>query len=148
MNRVSRYIHNFLDDHPGMYINRQGVQFFVNNDGSVVVSYVIKDLPDKYSLFGLIYTSNNFNDFIQDFEFAGTKQLKALSPDGLWEMYYKGKAEIYCSIKVKAIYVLFFRREGNKMIVCDDHDAAYELGKVLKTPKQFVEYTRQQAQFH
>jgi hypothetical protein len=34
------------------------------------------------------------------------------------------------------------------MIVRDDYDKEYELGEILQTPRQFVEYTQQQFLFH
>ena len=150
MKKASTYIYNFLDDHLGLYNNQQGIEFVVNNDDSVIVNYWIQDPPQEAHIeFGLWYTSNNFNDFIRDFGFAGTRALKALSPDYLWEMYYKGQAEIYCTLVVKVIFfALYFRRQGNKMIVRDDQDKEYELGEVLQTPRQFAEYTQQQFLLH
>ncbi len=150
MSRASKYIYNFLDDHLGLYDNQQGIEFCMNIDDSIFVIYGIKDPPlEEYIDFGLLYPSNTFNNFMRDFGFAGTQQLKALSPERLWEMYYTGKAEIYCTIVVKVIfYALYFRREGTKMIVRDDYDKEYELGEILQTPMQFAEYTQQQFLFH
>jgi hypothetical protein len=118
----------------------------VNFDDSVIVNYVIKDLPlTEYFEFGLCYSSNDFYEFMRDFGFTGTQQLKALSPDRLWDMYYKGQAETYCIVGGKMVYIaLYFRRAGNKMIVCDDHDNQYELAEILQTPIEIVTYTQQQ----
>jgi hypothetical protein len=146
MSRASKYIYNFLDNYPCSYNNRQGIEFVVNVDDSVIVNYVMKDLPlSAYFEFGLCYTSNDFNDFMRDFDFTGTQQLKALSPDRLWELYYKGQAQFYCIFAGKTVYIaLYFRLAGNKMIVSDDHDNEYELGELLQTPSEFVTYTQQQ----
>jgi hypothetical protein len=146
LDRATQSIYNFLDDHVGSYNNRQGIEFAVNIDDSVIVNYVIKDLPLSENFeFGLCYTSKNFNEFILDFGFTGTKQLKALTPDHLWELYYKGQAEFYCIIAGKMVYItLYFKLAGNKMIVSDDHDNIYELSKLLQTPIEFVTYTQQQ----
>ena len=147
MNKATKYIYDFLDDNLGIYYNRQGVEFIVNNDDSVFVNHWIQDPPQKeYIEIGLWYSSDNFHDFMHDFRFAGTRELKTLSPDRLWEMYYKGQAEIYCILVEKVIlFSLYFRLEGNKMIVRDEYDYEYELGEILKTLRQFVEYTQQQA---
>ena len=146
MDRASKYIYSFLDSHLDSYNNRQGIEFAVNVDDSVIVNYVIKDLPlSEYFEFGLCYTSNDFNEFMRDFGFTGTQQLKALSPEHLWEMYYKGQAEFYCIIAGKTVYItLYFRLAGNKMIVSDDHDNQYELTRLLQTPSDFITYTQQQ----
>lgn len=146
MSRASKYIYHFLDDNLGVYSNRHGIEFVVNNDDSVIVNYYIKDPPQEEGFeFGLCYTSNNFNDFLRDFGFAGTHALKTLSPDRLWEMYYKGQTSIYCIIAEKPVFfALYFKLEGNTMTVQDDHDEAYELDEILQTPEQFTAYTRQQ----
>jgi hypothetical protein len=150
MNKASKHIYNFLDDHLGLYDNQQGIEFCMNVDDTVFVIYGIKDSPlEAYFDFGLLYPSNTFNNFMRDFRFAGTQQLKALTPAHLWEMYYKGKAEIYCTLVVKVIFfALYFRREGNQMIVRNDNDIEYELGEILQTPRQFAEYTQQQFLLH
>ena len=146
INSAGKYIYDFLEDHSGMYYNRKRIEFVVNNDDSVLVNYVITDPPQlDYIEFGLCYISNNFSEFMRDFGFTVTHELKALSPNRLWEMYYKGKAEIYCLLSVKMTYfALSFRLAGNKMIVRDEYDNEYELDKILKTPKQFIKYTHQQ----
>ena len=146
VNKASKYVYNFLDYHMGMYNNWHGIEFIVNNDDTVLVNYVIKDpLIEEYIEFGLSYTSNNFNDFMRDFGFNGTHALKALSPNRLWKMYYKGQVEIYCLLLVKVTYLMLsFRLDGNKMIVHDDNDKTYELNEILQTPRQFIEYTQQQ----
>jgi hypothetical protein len=147
LDKSEKYIYNFLDNQLGVYNNRQGIEFVVNNDDSVNVNYWIKEAPleDTIFEFGLCYTSNNFNHFMRDFEFTSTQQLKALSPDHLWTMYYKGQVEFYCMISGKVIYfALYFKLEDNKIIVHDDHDNAYEPDEILQTPLQFIEYTQQQ----
>jgi hypothetical protein len=147
VNKAEQTIYNFLDNHLGVYSNRQGVEFVVNNDDSVIVNYWIKDAPmqDTCLEFGLYYTSNNFNDFIGDFGFTRMKQLRALTPDDLWEMYYKGQVEFYCLITGMVIYFgLYFRLQDNKIIVHDDHDKEYKPEEVLQTPLQFIQYTQQQ----
>lgn len=150
MDKACKSIYEFLDDHLGLYDNQQGVEFCMNIDDSVFVIYGIKDPPlEEYIDFGLLYPSNAFSKFVRDFKFAGTKELKALTPDHLWEMYYNGKAEIYCTLVVKVIfYSLYFRRKGNTMIVRDENDKEYELGEILQTPRQFAEYTQQQFLLH
>lgn len=149
LNRSGKYIYNLLNDHKGVYNNRKGIQFILNKDGSVIVNHFIKALPlEKNFVFGLIYSSNNFNDFMHDFEFTGTIQLKTLSADRLWELYYKGKAKIGCATLVKVLHVFFFRRADNKMIVYDKHNNKYELDEILQTPQQFAAYIREQALLH
>ena len=150
MSRASKYIYHFLDTHLGVYNNRNGVEFVVNNDDSVIVNHWIKDPPLEENIeFGLCYTSDNFNDFLSDFQFAGTQELKALTPNHLWKMYHKGQAAIYCLIAEKGIFfALYFKLEGNTMTVQDDYDTAYELNEILQTPEQFTAYTRQQFLLH
>ena len=147
MDKTSKYVYDFLDDHLGLYNNQQGIEFVVNNDDTVFVNYWIKDPSlEAHIEFGLFYSSESFNDFINDFRFAGTRALKALSPDRLWEMYNKGQAEVYCIVAEKEnFYMLYFRRTGNTMIVRDEHDNEYELEEILQTPRQFVEYTQQRS---
>lgn len=146
MNRASKSIYEFLDDHLGLYDNQAGIEFCMNIDETVFVIYGIKDPPlEEYVDFGLLYPSSEFSQFMRDFKFAGTQELIAMKPDKLWEMYHSGKAEVYCTIVVRVIFFcLYFRRQGNKMIVRDEHDLEYELGEVLQTPRQFLEYTQQQ----
>ncbi|HEX6432112.1 MAG TPA: hypothetical protein VF008_30685 [Niastella sp.] len=145
MEKASKYIYDFLDDNLGIYYNPQEIEFIVNNDDSVFVNHVIKDpLLEAYIEFGLFYASDNFNEFMRDFGFTSMRDLKALSPDRLWELYYKGQAEVYCILAVKVFsFALYFRLAGNTMFVRDDRDAAYELGEILQTRRQFVEFTQQ-----
>jgi hypothetical protein len=147
LNKAEQTIYDFLDNRLGVYKNRPGVEFCVNNDDSVHVNYWIKDAPmqDTCLEFGLCYTSSNFNHFISDFGFTGLKQLRAFTSDDLWEMYYKGQVEFYCLITGKKIYfALYFRLEDNKIIVHDDHDHVYKPDEILQTPFQFMQYTQQQ----
>jgi hypothetical protein len=139
-----------MDDHLGIYDNQHGLEFVMNIDDSVFVIYGIKDPPlEEYVDFGLLYPSNTFTNFMRDFRFAGPRELEALPPDRLWEMYYNGKAEIYCTIVVKVIFfALYFRRQGDIMIVRDDDEKEYELGEILQWPRQFLEYTQQQFLLH
>ena len=145
MDRATKNIYSFLDDHLGSYNNRQGIEFVVNVDDSVIVNHVIKDLPlSEFFEFGLYYNSNDFPEFMRDFGFTSTQQLKRLTPDRLWEMYYNGQAETYCIFAGKMVYIaLYFRLAGNKMIVCDDHDNQYELAEILQSPIEIVTYTQQ-----
>jgi hypothetical protein len=149
LNSSSRYIHQFLIDRPG-YLNRQQIVFIVNEDDSMILSHVIKNLLQENNIqIGLSYTSNNFEDFIRDFELAGMRELHALSPEHLWAMYYKGMVEVYCIFEVKTYYFsLHFTRQGNKLIACNDDDTEYELDELLQTPTQFAAYTYQQAMLH
>jgi hypothetical protein len=149
MSRTSKYIYHFLDAHLGVYNNWNGIEFVVNNDDSVIVNYWIKDPPQEDSIeFGLCYTSNTFNEFLRDFRFAGTHELRTLTPRHLWEMYHNGQAAIYCIIaENKNFFVLYFTLEGNTMIVQDDYDNKYELNEILQTTEQFTAYTRQQFQY-
>lgn len=149
MKKASKYIYSFLDNHIGIFYNRHGIEFIVNNDDSVFVNHWIKDPQlSTDTEFGLYYYNDNFNDFIHDFRFAHTRDLKTLSPERLWEMYYKGQAEIYCALVPETIYYcMYFRRQGNTMIVRDDDDNKYELSEILQTPRQFVEYTQNSFRF-
>jgi hypothetical protein len=145
MSRASKHIYDFLDGHLGVYNNRNEVEFVVNNDDSVIVNHWIKEPPLGVLECGLCYTSDNFHDFLHDFKFAGTRALKAFTPDDLWAMYYNGQAEFYCIISSKVIYFsLYFRLEGNKTIIHDDHDNEYIPNKNLQTPQDFIDYTMKQ----
>lgn len=150
LNKAGKRIYDFLDDHIGIYHNQQEIEFIVHIDNSVSVAYAIKDPPLSANInLGLCYDSNSFSNFMYDFQFTGTRALKALSPDRLWEMYYKGQAEIYCIFEMKKIYfALYFKLNGNTMVVHDDYDNEYELGEILQMPRQFAAYTRQQAPLH
>lgn len=144
MTRAGKHIYAFLDDHLGIYDNPQGIEFCMNMDDSVFVIFPINPPPEPWIDYGLLYPSNEFNKFVRDFQFAGSQSLKRLTPDDLWTMYRKGKAEIYCTIVVKVIfYALYFRlTRRNTMIVRDDYDNEHELGEVFQYPAQFMEYTQ------
>jgi hypothetical protein len=121
----------------------------MTGNGNMIVFTLFRDLPlEKCLIFGITYTSNTFDGFIQDFGFDSIKQLKALSAEHLWEMYYNGQAAIYCVIAMKEDFVLNFRRQGDKMVVCGQSDNQYELDELLQTPEEFAAYTRQQALLH
>jgi hypothetical protein len=143
MTKAEKDIYTFLDDHLGIYDNPQGIGFCMNADDSV---FVIKTLdpPEPYVDFGLFYPGNEFNKFVSDFQFSGARDLEALTIDNLWSMYYKGKAEIYCTLVVKVIfYALFFRlTKNNTMIVRDDFDNEHEVFEVFRSSQQFLEYTQ------
>lgn len=144
MTRAGKYIYNFLDDHLGIYDNPQGIEFVMNIDDSVFVVYPINPPPEPYVDFGLMYPSQTLDEFVTDFQFTGTLGLKRLTPEQLWNMYQRGKVEIYCTIAVKVIFhALYFRMGGNNtMIVRDDYDQEHVLGEVLTSPYQFLEYTQ------
>jgi len=143
MTRAGKHIYNFLDDHLGLYDNPQGIEFIMNMDDSVFVVCPINP-PEPYVDYGIIYPSQTFDEFVDDFQFSGTLALKALKADKLWALYNKGKAEIYCTIVVKVIFfALYFRlSKNNTMIVRDDYDKEHTLGVVFTSPQQFLEYTQ------
>lgn len=145
MTRAGRHIYEFMDDHLGIYDNPQGIEFCMNTDDSIFVIYNFNPPPEEYVDFGLLYNSTPFSKFLRDFKFAGTKEVKALSPEHLWKMYYAGKVEIFCTLCVNVIFhALYYRiSRRNTMIVRDDYDNRIELPEVLTTPRQFVEFTQQ-----
>ena len=144
MTRAGKHIYTLLDDHLGIYDNPQGIEFIMNVDDSVFVVCPINPPPEPYVDFGLMYPSQPFNKFIDDFQFSGTRALITMGDNKLWALYNTGQAEIYCTIVVKVIfYALYFRlAKNNKMIVRDDYDREHELGMVLTSPQQFLEYTQ------
>jgi hypothetical protein len=144
MTRAGKHIYTLLDDHMGIYDNPQGIEFIMNMDDTVFVVYPINPPPEPYVDFGLMYPSQPFNKFVDDFKFSGTRALITMGANKLWALYNAGKAEIYCTIVVKVIfYALYFRlTKNNKMIIRDDHDREHELGMVLTSPQQFLEYTQ------
>jgi hypothetical protein len=144
MTRAAKHIYTFLDDHLGIYDNPQGIEFIMNMDDSVFVVSPINPPPEPYADFGLIYPSQPFNTFVDDFQFSGTRALITMPPNKLWALYNLGKAEIYCTIVVKIIfYALYFRlTKNNRMIVRDDYDREHELDMVFTTPLQFLDYTQ------
>jgi hypothetical protein len=143
MTRAARHIYQFLDDYLGIYDNPQGIEFCMNNDNSVFVIYPLEPPPEPCIDFGLLYPCNAFSRFVRDFQFAGTRGLKELTPENLRTMYQNGKVEIYCTICIQVIYhALYFRlTKKNTMIVRDDQDIEHEVGEVFLHPIQFVEYT-------
>ena len=144
MTRAGKHIYTFLDDHLGIYDNPQGIEFIMNMDDSVFAVCPVNPPPEPYVDFGLLYPSQPFNTFVDDFQFSGTHALITMTPDKLWALYNKGKAEIYCTIVVKIIfYALYFRlTKNNRMIVRDDYDREHELGMVFTSPHQFLDYTQ------
>lgn len=144
MTRAGKHIYTFLDDHLGIYDNPQGIEFVMNMDDSVFVVSPVTPPPEPYVDFGLIYPSQPFNTFVNDFQFSGSRALITMTPDRLWALYNKGKAEIYCTIVVKIIfYALYFRlTKNNRMIVRDDYDREHELGMVFTSAHQFLDYTQ------
>ncbi|WP_205509889.1 hypothetical protein [Longitalea arenae] len=144
MTRAEKDIYAFLDDHLGIYDNPHGIEFIMNMDDSVFVIHGLNPPPEPYADFGLLYPSAAFNTFVKDFKFANSRALATLTPGHLWQMYYEGKAEIYCTLVVKIIfYALYFRLTGhNTMIVRDENDQEHEIGEVFTSPHQFLEYTQ------
>jgi hypothetical protein len=143
MTRAERNIYSFLDNHLGLYDNPHGLEFCMNIDDSVFVVHPLSP-PEPWIDFGLLYPSAPFLTFMRDFRFKNSHDLVSLTPARLWAMYRQGQAEIYCTIVVKIIFhALYFRlTENNKMIVRDDHDNEHEIGEVLTSPNQFLEYTQ------
>jgi len=144
MTRAGRNIYEFMDDHLGIYNNPQGLEFCMNVDESIFVIHNLPS-PEEFFDFGLLYDSMPFSKFLRDFKFTGTRDVKELPPDRLWEMYYAGKVEIFCTLCANIIFhALYYRlTKRNTMIVRDDYDQEYELGEVLTTPRQFLEHTQQ-----
>jgi len=144
MTRAARSVYNFLDFHFGLYDNPQGIEFVVNCDDTVFVIIAFNPPPEPFIDYGLFYPSADFDTFMRDFRFTGAHAVKKLTVDDLWKLYYAGKAEIFCTIAVNAIWhALYYRlTKNNTMIVRDDHDIEHEVGEVLHYPQQFVEYTQ------
>jgi hypothetical protein len=144
MTRAGKYIYAFLENHFGIYDNPQGIQFIMNMDDSVFVVCPIKPPPEPFAEFGLQYASETFDEFVNDFQFSGILALKRLTVDQLWDMYYKGKVELFCNIEVNVIFFeLYFRMaKNNAMIVRDEDDREHVLAEVLTTPRQFLDYTQ------
>jgi hypothetical protein len=144
MTRAERNIYSFLDDHLGLYDNPHGLEFCMNIDDSVFVIHPLNPPPEPWVDFGLLYPSNPFSTFMQDFKFKKSQELIALTPAHLKAMYEEGLVEIYCTIVVKILFhALYFRlTKNNTMIVRDDYDHEHEVGVVFTYPHQFLEYTQ------
>ncbi len=144
MTRAAKHIYTLLDEHLGIYDNPQGIQFVMSFDDTVFVVKPINPPPEPYIDYGLLYPPNPFETFVDDFQFSGSRALTTMTPNKLWALYKLGKVEIYCTLVVGIIfYVLYFRLgKNNTMIVREENDREHELGMVLTSPQQIVDYTQ------
>jgi hypothetical protein len=144
MNPAAQQLFDFIDDFIPQYINPHGVEFTLNCDGSVYVAFAWDDkLEDKCLEFGITYYHEDFESFLNDFSISSLHQLKAVTMGKLWELYYQEKGEVYCSFGAYFYnnFELHFYRKGNRVIVKCDEDEGYEVHEILKTPRQFMQYT-------
>jgi hypothetical protein len=144
MNPAAKQLFEFIDEFVPQYINPEGVEFTLHCDGSVYVNFAWDDKVENKCLeFGLSYYNEDFESFLNDFSITSLPQLKAVAKEKLWALYYKGKGEVYCSIGTYFYnsFELHFRRKENRIIAKNDEEEGYEVQEVLKTPRQFMQYT-------
>lgn len=142
MNTEIQQIYDFMVVFDPSYINRHGVEFISHDDKSVYVHFKWDDLfEDRRLDFGISYSNEDFETFLSDFKISSIQQLKLLTRERLWEVYYQGKGEVYCIFADDPYFSLNFRRKNNRMVARNEKDKHHVVNEKLITPLQFMQYT-------
>lgn len=144
MNPEAQQIFDFIDEFIPQYKNPNGVEFTLNCDKSIYVVFAWDDKhKDRCLEFGISYYNEDFKSFLSDFSISSIQQLKSLTREKLWELYYQGKGEVYCSFGTHFYnsFDLHFIRDEDRIIAKSDKGDSHEVHEILKTPRQFMQYT-------
>jgi hypothetical protein len=144
MTPAAQQIFDYMEAFVPQYNNPQGIEFTLFTDRSVYVVFAWDDkLEDRCLEFGISYYTKDFKTFLDDFSITTIQQLKALTKEKLWELYYKGVGEVYCSFGAyfSNSFELHFCSKENRIIAKSDEGGDHEVQEVLKTPRQFMQYT-------
>jgi hypothetical protein len=144
MTPAAQQIFDFIEEFIPQYVNPHGIEFTLNADKSVYVVFAWDDkLQDRCLEFGITYYNKDFMTFLDDFRISSIQQLKALTKEKLWELYHKGKGEVYCSFGAyfNNSFELHFCSKENRIIAKSNEGQGHEVHETLKTPRQFMRYT-------
>ena len=148
MQAITRAIYDFLDKGLGIYINPHQVEIILDEDDAIHVSCNWPGDPVQEPFFiELEYYSSTVEEFVRVFGITTVRQIGAIKPEVLMELYRKGKVVIFSAISTPPFfYSLYFRKQHNTLTATASNNIASAVTALLETPKDFMIYTRQHYQ--
>jgi hypothetical protein len=142
MNPLVFAIDDFLVNRHGIYCNPYLVEFG-RSINLLSLDFSITTKRDSvYLEVCLCYTAGNIENLIDDFKITRLNDLDAISPEKLWEQFYKGTGVIDCYLGQELNSpVLEFRYMGDRLIAMNDDEVKYAVSEQLNTSEDFINYT-------
>lgn len=153
-------VYKYLEDAEDLFQNKWGVEFSPaakDPDEDVIghsltISAPWPSSPDHTGTTALLVTYEGYDvvELIETFGLTTADGLTDITPMQLKQLYYQGKACIYCWIEDEGDSLYFRLQADGSMLAADnyigndDHPARlHEVPELLETEEQFKEYTRQ-----
>jgi hypothetical protein len=87
---------------------------------------------------------SNVDKLIDILNFSTVNDIEKGSFESLYELYLKGKAEVWCMLSDYLSCSLSFKiKSKNSMIVINANDLVHELSPILKDDKSIIRYVKQ-----
>jgi hypothetical protein len=149
MKAITRAVYDFLDKRLGFYTNPHDVEIILDEDDAISVSCNWPGAPvDEPFFIELEYDRSSIDEFIKVFGITTVKHIGAIKPEGLMELYKKGKVVIFSAINTPpaSYYSLHFRKQHDTITAKASNNEVSAVHALLETPKDFFIYTLQHFQ--
>lgn len=136
---------DFMEEQMGIYYNPHGVEIVMMPDNFICIGagWPGSENEDEVSI-ELGFETEIIEEFTEAFGITSARQMHLITPSALLHLYQRGKAVISCYIdRSNLYYVLYFRKQKNKIFAKDSAGAEHEVTASPETPQQFISYTKQ-----
>ena len=139
MEAITRAVYDFLDKRLGVYMNPHQVEIILDEEDAISVSCNWPGDPVAEPFFiELEYDCPTIDEFVTVFGITSVRQIGAIKPEVLMELYRKGQVVIFSAINNPPfIYSLHFRKQDNTITATASNNEASAVHALLETPKDF-----------
>lgn len=143
MYKIEKEVRDFMENQLGIYVNLQDVEITTHLDFSITLAIDFEEEDDEDIAVGLMYSCDTLQEFVSVFNIEALGQIKKIARSDLLKLYGQGKAYMYCTIDGYESFTLYFLRQGSKLVAKTEDDEVHEVGKLLETPQELMDYTRE-----
>ena len=143
MYKIEKEVQDFMENQMGIYVNLRDVEITTHLDFSVCLAVDFEEEVDEDISVGLMYVCDTLQEFVTVFNIEALGQITKIARSDLLKLYGLGKAYMYCTIDGYESFSLYFLKQGDKMIAKNEEDEVHEVVKLLETPQELMEYTRE-----
>jgi hypothetical protein len=143
MYKIEKEVQDFMENQLGIYVNPQDVEITTGLDFSVILAVDFEEEETEDISVGLMYLCDTLQEFVTVFNIEALGQIKSIARKEIMDLYRQGKAYMYCAIDGYESYILYFLKQGGKMVAKTEDDEVHEVAELLETPQQLKEYTRE-----
>lgn len=145
MNDIEKAIDAFFACEGDTYVNDNGVEIALLKGAVCVTALWPEEQVDKNVSLAIMKMNESFIEFALNFglEVNVKEAIEKINVATLLNLYLAGTCTICCSIEgVHATPGLDFYKQDNRIVAKDDAENQHEVTEELKTPRDFIDYTR------